>query len=170
MTGVVVVMGVSGCGKTTVGELLAQRLGWHFIEGDALHPAPNVDKMRSGVPLTDDDRRPWLAAIAARIGELRTSGDGVVVACSALKRSYRDLLRGDRSDLTFVYLRGDRDTIASRLAARSHAYMPASLLDSQFAALEEPADDEQPIVTPIALPPEAIVEGIVIAQRNEAGR
>jgi len=161
MTGVVVVMGVSGCGKTTVGELLARRLAWAFVEGDALHPAANVEKMRAGIALADEDRWPWLASIAARVGELRAGGTGVVVACSALKRSYRDVLRGSRDDVRFVYLRGDRETIAARLTARSHDYMPASLLASQFAALEEPDKEEAPIVVSVEDSPEAIVEAIV---------
>jgi gluconokinase len=161
MTGVVVVMGVSGCGKTTVGELLARRLAWAFVEGDALHPAANVEKMRAGIALADEDRWPWLAAIASRIGGLRAGGTGVVVACSALKRSYRDVLRGSRDDVRFVYLRGDRETIAARLTARSHDYMPASLLASQFAALEEPDKEEAPIVVSVEDSPEAIVEAIV---------
>jgi carbohydrate kinase (thermoresistant glucokinase family) len=160
MTNVIVVMGVSGCGKTTIGEALARRLGWRYVEGDKLHPPGNVEKMRSGVPLTDEDRRPWLAAIASHIQQLRAEGHGVVVACSALRQAYREQLRGGRSDVRLVYLKGDRDTIAGRLARRSHAYMPASLLASQFAALEEPGPDENPVILPIERSPEEIVEAI----------
>ena len=154
----VVVMGVAGSGKTTVGELLAARLGWSFIDADWLHPHANVDKMRSGIPLTDEDRAPWLAAIAARIRELREGGRSGVIACSALKRRYRDVLRG--SDVRFAYLSGTRETLASRLADRSHRFMPAALLDSQLAALEEPADDEAAIIAGIEHPPAEIAEAI----------
>ena len=164
MTKVLVVMGVSGCGKTTIGESLARRLGWRYVEGDRLHPPGNVEKMRNGVPLDDDDRGPWLAAIASRIAELRAEGHGVVVACSALKKAYREQLRGDRADVRFAYLKGDRAAIAERLARRSHAYMPASLLDSQFAALEEPAPDENAIVVSIERSPEEIVETVVTSR------
>ena len=139
-------MGVSGCGKSTVAALLAERLGCELAEGDALHPPENVAKMTSGAPLTDADRLPWLHRIAAWIAQHADSGRDGVVTCSALKRSYRDLLRGSGTDVVFVYLRGTKDVIAQRLAARHGHYMPANLLDSQFADLEPPAPDE-PAVT-----------------------
>ena len=148
----IVVMGVSGCGKTTVASALARRLGWDFVEADALHPAANVEKMRAGTPLTDDDRWPWLDAIAARIEAGREEGRVSVVACSALKKRYRERLSGGRGDVRFVYLKGEYDTILPRLAARSGHYMPASLLKSQFEALEEPAGDEHAVTLDIKAP------------------
>jgi gluconokinase len=138
-----IVMGVSGCGKTTVGRLLAGELGCEFIDADDLHPEANVAKMANGVALTDDDRWPWLDAIVAAMHERAARGSGAVIACSALKEAYRDRLRRGGSgvdEVRIVYLKGDAATIASRLASRSGHYMPASLLDSQFAALEEPWD------------------------------
>lgn len=134
------VMGVSGCGKSTVAGLLAGRLGWDLEEGDDLHPSANVAKMAAGVPLTDDDRWPWLARVAAWIREHTDAGRPGVITCSALKRAYRDVLRGP--DVVFVYLHGSKELIAARLAARHGHYMPTSLLDSQFATLEPPAGDE----------------------------
>jgi gluconokinase len=139
-----IVMGVSGCGKTTVGRLLARELGCEFIDADDLHPEANVAKMANGVALTDDDRWPWLDAIVAAMHERAARGSGAVIACSALKEAYRDRLRRGGSgvdEVRIVYLKGDAATIASRLASRSSHYMPASLLDSQFAALEEPWDE-----------------------------
>src|SRR5579884_1235439 len=130
---IVVVMGVSGAGKTTVGRALAAALGWPFVDADDLHPAANVEKMRRGQPLDDADRAPWLAAVASTIRSMR---DGVV-ACSALKRAYRDLLRV-RDDVRFVYLAVDEKVLAARLAARQGHYMPPSLLPSQLATLEPP--------------------------------
>lgn len=156
-------MGVSGCGKTTVGRALAERLRLPFQEGDALHPAGNVAKMAGGTPLTDEDRAPWLASIAAWIDGQRASGEGGVVTCSALKRAYRRVVVGDRPDVRLVYLRGDRDTIARRLEARTNHFMPPSLLASQFAALEEPEACERPIVVDGTLP--ADVLAAVIAER-----
>jgi len=134
---VVVVMGVSGSGKTTLGARLAARLGCAFVDADDHHPAENVAKMAAGVPLEDSDRWPWLDALNAR---LRASPNDVVLACSALKRAYRDRLCAGIGDCRLVYLKGTRAQIRSRLAARQHRYMPASLLDSQFAALEPPED------------------------------
>ncbi len=162
-----VLMGVSGCGKTTIGTLLADRLHCEFADGDRFHPAANVEKMHAGVPLTDEDRWPWLAAIARYIDETRAAGGRVVVACSALKRRYRDILVGERPDVRLVYLEGSHDLIASRIATRHGHFMPASLLPSQFAALEEPGPDENPIVVSVAPPPEEIVAGIIAAVENE---
>jgi gluconokinase len=155
---IAVIMGVSGCGKTTVAKLLANRRGWSVIEGDAFHPRANVEKMSAGIPLSDEDRRPWLRAIAAEIDTRRARGESSVVASSVLKRVYRDILIGDRSDVVLVYLKGSKELIAERLKARHGHFMPPSLLDSQFATLEEPGSDETPIVLSIEPPPDAIVE------------
>jgi gluconokinase len=144
---VLVLMGVSGCGKSTVAGLLAGRLGWDFEEGDDLHPAANVDKMATGHPLDDEDRWPWLANVAEWIGEHTDAGRPGIVTCSALKKSYRDVLRGER--VVFVYLAGTREQIARRLAARHGHYMPASLLDSQFDALEPPTPEENSITVEV---------------------
>jgi len=157
---VIVVMGVSGCGKTTVGRALAERLGRPFQEGDALHPPENVAKMASGTPLSDADRAPWLEAVAAWIDGQRRIGTGGVVSCSALKRAYRRVIIGERRDVRLVYLRGDRNAIATRLAARTDHFMPTSLLDSQFATLEEPGSDERPIVVDASLSIDEIVAAV----------
>lgn len=153
---IVVVMGVSGCGKTTVARILAERMGWRMQEGDALHPPANVAKMSAGTPLADADRWPWLHAIAAVIDQWRAEGTSGVVTCSALKRAYRDILVGARPDVRLAYLRGDKALIAARLAARKGHFMPPALLDSQFAALEPPGADERPIVLDVAETPEAL--------------
>ncbi|MEO8564923.1 MAG: gluconokinase [Betaproteobacteria bacterium] len=139
----VIVMGVCGCGKTTVGRALARELDHEFLDADDFHPEANVAKMANGVALTDDDRWPWLDAIVAAMHECAARGRGAVIACSALKEAYRDRLRrggGAVDEVRIVYLKGDTATIASRLASRSGHYMPASLLESQFDALEEPRD------------------------------
>jgi gluconokinase len=136
---ILVVMGVCGCGKSTVGEALAKSLGWPFLDADEFHPPANVAKMASGVPLTDDDRWPWLDRIADELRSILARGGSAVLACSALRQSYRDRL-ARAGDVRFVHLAGDYATIAERLAARTHRYMPATLLDSQFAALEPPMD------------------------------
>jgi carbohydrate kinase (thermoresistant glucokinase family) len=161
MTSVLVVMGVSGSGKTTVAALLAGRLNWEFEDGDWLHPEANVEKMHRGIALTDEDRRPWLRAIAAWIDETRRAGRHGVVACSALKRSYRQVLIGERRDVRLVYLKGDEALIARRITTRHGHFMPASLLHSQFAALEEPGPDERPITVSIEARPAQIVSRIV---------
>ena len=158
---IVVVMGVSGSGKTTVAVLLASALGSQFQEGDDLHPAANVDKMSSGKPLTDDDRLPWLHKIAAEIDSWRARGESGVLTCSALKRSYRDIVIGDRPDVTLVYLKGSYGLIHRRMAARHEHFMPVALLDSQFAALQEPTPDENPIVVDVTGRPTEIVAEIV---------
>ena len=154
-------MGVSGSGKTTIGEALAARLGWPYEEGDKLHPEANVAKMRAGIPLTDADRAPWLAAVAARIDQRRRDGKGGIVSCSALKRAYRRAIIGARKGVRLVYLRGDQTLIAQRMAARRHHFMPPSLLQSQFETLEEPGPDEAPIVVDVAPPPAEIVATIL---------
>lgn len=153
---VVVLMGVSGCGKTAVGQALAADLGCPFLDGDDFHPEANVAKMAAGTPLTDDDRWPWLDRLASEIAALGERGRDAVLACSALKQAYRDRLA--RPDgVVFVHLKGDRETIAARLAARAHRYMPPGLLASQFATLEEPADA---ILIDVALPIPAQVAAI----------
>jgi len=149
-------MGVSGCGKSTVGALLAQRLGAEFVEGDSLHPPSNVEKMAAGTPLTDTDREGWLQTIAVQLGTAHTDGRSLVVSCSALKRAYRDTLRASAPDLRFVYLQGDFDLLGARIAARSGHYMPASLLASQFAALQEPTADEHAITLDCRHEPEPL--------------
>lgn len=158
---IVVVMGVSGSGKSTVAALLAGALGCHFQEGDDLHPPENVEKMRSGTPLTDADRLPWLRKIAEEIDGWRARGECGVLTCSALKRSYRDIIIGDRHDVVLVYLKGSLDLIHRRMAARHEHFMPIALLDSQFATLEEPTPDEHPIIVDVGGKPAEIVHQIV---------
>ncbi len=153
----IVVMGVSGCGKTTLAAGLAEALGWTLLEGDAFHPQANIAKMRAAIPLDDADRAPWLAAIAAAMDARIAAGEGAVVACSALKRAYRSVLIGPRRDVTLIFLRGARAVIAARLAARRGHYMPPLLLDSQLATLEEPGADEHPITLAVDPPPAAIL-------------
>ena len=161
-TGLYVVMGVCGSGKSLIGATLARELDIEFVEGDSLHPPDNVQRMAAGTPLTDDDRRGWLIAIAARLREARRAGVGLVVSCSALKRSYRDLLRsvGDEG-LRLVYLAGSRALIAERLAQRRGHFMPPTLLESQLAILEEPSPDEGAWVCDIRETPETIVGDLV---------
>ena len=158
---VIVVMGVSGSGKSTIASMLAQRLHWVYEDADWFHPQSNIEKMHHGEPLTDQDRWPWLHAIAAWIDATRRAEGHGVCACSALKRAYRDILIGDRRDVSFVFLKGDRDLIARRIAARADHFMPPALLDSQFKTLEEPQPDERAIVVSIAPHPREIVEDIV---------
>jgi carbohydrate kinase (thermoresistant glucokinase family) len=158
---IVVIMGVSGSGKTTVAKLLAARQSWQFQEGDELHPPENVAKMKSGKPLTDADRRPWLESIAGKIDAWRAQGQSGIVTCSALKRSYRNIIVGNRSGVVLVYLKGSVALIRQRLAQRRGHFMPSTLLDSQFATLEEPSADERPIVVDIGARPEEIVQEIV---------
>lgn len=154
----VVVMGVSGCGKSTVGRALAARLGVHYVEGDELHPTENVARMAAGVPLTDADRHGWLQEVAGQLANATTEARGVVVACSALKRSYRELLRAAAPDVRFVHLQGDAALLAQRLAARKGHYMPASLLPSQLQTLQAPGPDEAALTLPITEPPEALAD------------
>ena len=161
-TGLFIVMGVSGSGKTTIGARLARALGSEFVEGDDLHPPENVKRMTAGIPLTDDDRRGWLLAIAARLREAKRARIGLVVSCSALKRSYRDLLRSvGETEVRFVYLAGSRALLAERLAQRRGHFMPPSLLESQLSILEEPSPDEGAWVCDISQAPDAIVADLV---------
>lgn len=155
----IVLMGVSGCGKTTVGAALARLLDVNFLEGDSLHPPRNIELMRSGTPLTDADRRGWLDAIAHALASLPHDA-GIVVSCSALKRSYRDRLRQACPDLQFVYLQGSLQTIAHRLSQRQDHYMPGSLLSSQFETLEPPQPDEAVLSLDIQSPVQALLERI----------
>lgn len=158
---IAVLMGVSGSGKTTIARGVAEREGWLLVEGDAFHPPANVAKMHAGTPWMDEDRWPWLQAIAQEIDAMRAQGQSAVVACSALKRAYRDILIGDRSDVVLVYLRGTKALIAGRLAARKDHFMPPELLDSQFATLEEPSEDEHALVVSIAGQADVIVDEVV---------
>lgn len=158
---VVILMGVSGCGKSTTGKRLAKKLGWTFRDGDEFHPATNVAKMKAGTPLTDEDRWPWLDAIAAWIETCRADGTHGIVACSALKRVYRERLTRGAGDVRVVYLRGSQALIGGRMARRKNHFMPASLLYSQFATLEEPVAGERVIIVDVALPPERVVSTIV---------
>jgi gluconokinase len=165
-TGVYVIMGVCGSGKSRIGAQLARELGVAFVEGDELHPPKNVERMAAGSPLTDDDRRGWLAAIAARLREAHHARTGLVVSCSALKRSYRDILRsGGDADVHFVYLAGSRALLVERMAQRRGHFMPASLLESQLATLEEPSPDEQAWVCDIRETPDTIVADLVARAR-----
>jgi gluconokinase len=158
---VLVVMGVSGSGKSTIAAMLAHRLHWIYEDGDWFHPKSNIEKMHHGEPLNDEDRWPWLHAIADWIDATRRNGGHGIVACSALKRAYRDILIGDRHDVRLVFLKGDRDLVARRIAARADHFMPPALLDSQFESLEEPQPNERPIVVSIVPHPRDIVEAIV---------
>jgi gluconokinase len=160
-TAALVIMGVSGAGKSTIGAQLAKRLHRPLVEGDKLHPPANIEKMSKGIPLDDADRLPWLKAIAARIDEARQAQAPIVVTCSALKRSYRATLADGHDDVGFVYLHGAKELIARRLAARIDHFMPPGLLDSQFAALQEPAEDEPSIEVDIDAAPDDIVDSIV---------
>ena len=157
---VLVVMGVSGSGKTTVGAMLAGRLGWEFVDGDDFHPTANVAKMHAGHPLTDEDRWPWLDSIARWIDAVRGTGGRGVVACSALRRIYRDRLAAGRPDVSLVFLEGGERLIARRQATRHGHYMPASLVASQFATLEPPGEDERMIEVSVAPPAADVVVAV----------
>jgi gluconokinase len=156
-----IVMGVSGSGKSTIAETLAERIGWRCEDGDKFHPASNIAKMSAGHPLTDEDRWPWLQAIADEIDRLCKAGERAVIACSALKRAYRDVLVHGRNDVRIVYLEGTQQLIADRLAKRKGHFMPAGLLESQFATLEPPSREEHPLTASIDATVDAIVDDIV---------
>jgi gluconokinase len=156
-----VVMGVSGSGKSTIGEKLAARLSYGYEDGDRFHPASNVAKMSAGQPLTDEDRWPWLQAISNEIERICEAGQNAVIACSALKRAYREILVHGRSDVRIVYLKGTQQLIADRLAQRQGHFMPPGLLESQFKTLEPPGADENPATVSIDAPVDAIVDDIV---------
>lgn len=164
---VAVVMGVSGCGKSTIGARLAKALDWDFLEGDTLHPPAAVAKMRSGQALDDEDRAPWIAAIAEWIAEHVRERRGGVVTCSALKRRYRETLTGGRAEVFFVHLHGSRRLLEQRVRERKHEYMPASLLDSQLADLELLGDDEHGVMIDIARSRAAITAEALRALRRE---
>jgi gluconokinase len=158
----IVVMGVSGCGKTSVGESLAARLGLAFVEGDSLHPKTNVEKMAAGIPLQDEDRWPWLDRIGAALAEAAGKGEGLIVSCSALKKTYRDRLRAAAGGrLAFVFLYGSRELLEERMKARKGHFMPPSLLESQLATLEDPRGEEGVVAVDIAVTVEAIVTAAV---------
>ncbi|WP_405217642.1 gluconokinase [Agrococcus sp. Ld7] len=166
-----VIMGVQGSGKSTIGAALAKRLNIDFIDGDDLHPKANKDKMAAGIPLEDEDRVPWLKAIGQTIADGRASGRIIIVACSALKRWYRELLRSSAPDLVFVHLSGDKDLLADRLAHRDHAFMPTTLLDSQMETLEPLGPWESGIVISIEQDPVAIVDEVTrMLMARAAGR
>jgi len=162
-TGLYVVMGVSGCGKSSIGVPFARVLGVDFVEGDDYHPPENVQRMSSGIPLTDEHRAGWLQALADRIREAKDASKGLVVTCSSLKRAYRDVLRGGArpAPLRFIYLRGSRAVIGERIAARRGHFMPPALLDSQFEALEEPTPDEAAWVCDVSKPSAEIIADLV---------
>ena len=164
---VIIVFGVSGAGKTTVGRLLARELGWRFIEADDFHPAANIEKMRSGHPLTDKDRWPWLEELRQQIGRSLSAGENTVLACSALKRVYRDRLRVS-DEVKFVFLRGDYALVERQLRSRNGHFMNTALLQSQFDDLEQPQPDENVLTIELGRTPEEIVERIE-AKLNLAG-
>ena len=154
-------MGISGAGKPTVAHELTARLGWSFEEGDALHPAANIAKMHAGIPLTDADRRPWLERVAAWIDAQRARKEPGIITCSALKRSYREIIIGDRPEVRLVYLRGGRNLVAEHLAGRDGHFMLASLLQTQIDTLEEPDPSEEPLTVDAARPAEENAEGVI---------
>jgi len=158
---VLVFMGVAGSGKTTVAAMLARRLGWKFEEGDNLHPGANIEKMRRGHPLSDEDRAPWLEEIARWVDERLDAGENGIITCSALKRAYRDVINRRGHGVVFVFLKGSREMIVGRIAARQGHFMPSALLDSQLADLEPPGPDEPALAFDVGPPPEAIANEIV---------
>ena len=162
-------MGVSGSGKSTVAALVAERLGWIFVDGDSFHTPEHVAKMHAGLALDDEDRAPWLASIAVWIRHRLERGESGVIVCSALRRAYRDVLTGGSRQVRIVYLEGSRDLIAGRLAERHGHFMAPALLDSQFAILEPPGADEHPVVVGIANDPERIAERVVARVQATGG-
>ena len=160
---VLVLMGVSGSGKTTVGSILARRLGWPFEDGDALHPQANIEKMRAGHSLTDADRAPWLESVAGWVEQRLDAGANGIITCSALRRSYRDVINRRGKGVVFVFLSGSRATIAPRLAARRDHFMPAALLESQYADLESPGPEEPAVTVDVAPPPTVIAQEVLDA-------
>lgn len=165
---VIVLMGVSGAGKSTAGDGLSRALGWPFRDADTFHPAANVAKMSAGIPLTDADRAPWLGAIARWIDERRAAADPGIVSCSALRRDYRRRIIGERDRVSLVYLEGSKELIARRMLARTGHFMPVSLLDNQFATLEEPQADEHALVVSIDKSPTEVVAAILSGLGLEA--
>ncbi len=163
----IVVMGVSGSGKSTVAAGLVERLGWEFAEGDEFHPAANVEKMRNGIPLDDDDRLPWLRRLADWIGEHERAGRSLVVTCSALKRSYRDLLRDGHPSVWVAHVTVDAELLRERVEKRTGHYMPSSLLESQLATLQPLEDDEPGAAISGAGAPDDVVAGLLTALRAE---
>lgn len=155
-----VIMGVTGSGKTTVGQMLAEKLGWEFYDADHFHPEENIEKMTNGIPLDDNDRVPWLKALATLISSSESQGQSLVLACSALKNTYRNMIRDASKSVTFIFLKGDQNLIGDRLNARKNHYMNPALLPSQFAALEVPSEDEA-VHIDINPEPVAIVEDII---------
>ncbi len=170
MTPILLVMGVSGAGKTTIASALAERLGWALLDADDLHPPANHAKMARGVPLDDEDRRPWLAAVAAWIAARRTEARPAVVACSALKRAYRDQLRQAAADLQIVFIKAEPELLAERLMRRRDHFMPPSLLASQFAALEPPALEERALVVDADQALSETIQAVVRKMGDERGR
>lgn len=164
----ILIMGVAGSGKTTVGDMLGKSLGWEFRDADSFHPPANIAKMSAGTPLTDEDRWPWLAAIAAWIDAHRRAGTHGVATCSALKRAYRDRLRDGRDDVLIAHLSGSFELIGARMAERKHHFMPTALLKSQFDTLETPTPDEHVLSIPVEKAPQEIVAIIVAAAHARA--
>lgn len=165
---IVVLMGVCGVGKTTVGRMLAEQLGARFLEGDEFHPPSNVEKMRAGTPLEDTDREPWLESLAAEMRHASAAGQDVVLACSALKHAYRDILAAGQKNISFIHLAGTPTLIQSRLDARQGHYMPPSLLPSQLAALEPPSAGEPAITVDVSGTPQQILAAILAALKTPA--
>ena len=161
-------MGVSGSGKSLIGSRLAQSMGIDFLEGDDLHSAENIERMSSGIPLTDDDRAGWLHALSQEIRESSSRGSSLVISCSALKRSYRDMLRGEADNVQFILLDGTSDMIAERIAARGGAhFMSPSLLENQLATLEKPSPDEGAWVFDVRVSPEEIITAVLARTRGD---